>query len=859
MPGLLSGKTLRAGGSGSFIDLKDAMPQLPPTPTTATGFTIVTDSKLNTTYRSSLGYLAFSDGSITNQLEGYDIVLNATGTAVVLVTGLVDSTSTDTGSLTVRGGIGVAKGMYIGKDIHVNGLTIGQGFEGFNNIVMTGSPVATPADDLNDGQENIVIGWGAMRGYTTANRSIAIGTNALSNGSNYRGNIAIGDNALLNVGTKPSSLYTDITSAINSNPVVLTVPGNSYTLGSPIELYTMYGMDSLTGQTVFVFPFQTFSAYLGRTTTIDGSGNFTTTIDDSFLQNNDIIAFYTSQFVNYLRFQLQNDDGTWSTTVYDQSTTPTSIVLAGTLSSPSAIAGFAAGATITVKIYGNTVFSDSFEIYQDNILSVGIDGTTLGTYEGGGQTFRAVTTDYNVGIGSNAGQSLFNGTKNFFMGDNIAVNLTTGSYNFFMGHDTANNVYEGSNNVSIMSNFVQDGGNNQVGIGAVFYYDGLGNLLLNANTTVGENTNATSVDTGSLIVQGGMGISGDIWLGGNIIPDTANSSLGTINRPFTKLHLTGQTLYLGTITFKSSSDTSLEIESTAGPVSVLAGGLHLTNGVQSTATTSGSLVVDGGAGIQGNLNVGGDLNASGTGNVALHPTGRIRARSGQPGSLDNIEIGGGTPLDGYFVNLYAQNINATSVSALVTTATNLYGGVLGSLPYQSNTSTTTMLPLGTSGYILTSNGSHPVWTNPAAIAASSSTNAANVFVNSPLSNTTYFIAMTEVIDDFSPMDSTSTLAFDTTLGTLTLPRVSVTSTASSTSTTTGAAVVAGGLGVGGSVYSADGNISEHSLLYSPRVTVGDTPPTTPKVGEFWLDTGAGVEYQYVQDGDNRFWLQFAGI
>ena len=529
------------------------------------------------------------------------------------------------------------------------------------------------------------------------------------------------------------------------------------------------------------------------------------------------------------------------------------------MSDPAAIANFRSGATVTVKIYGNTVFSDSFEIYQDNILSQGVDGTALGTYEGGGQTFQAVTADSNVGIGSNAGRSLFNGTKNFFMGDNIAVNLNTGSYNFFMGHDTANNVYQGNNNVSIMSNFVQDGVNNQVGIGAMLYYDGFGNLLLNANTTVGEGTDATSIDTGGLIVIGGMGISGDIWLGGNIIPDTPASSLGTADRPFTKLHLTGQTLYLGTITFKSSSDVGMEIESPAGFVNVLTGGLHLNNNIQSTSTTTGSLVVDGGVGIGGNLYLHGDLYSSDAGNIVLQPSGRIRITSGQSGSLDNIEIGARTPQDGHFINLYANTINALAVNALASTATNLFGGSVGSLPYQSNTSTTVMLPLGTSGYILTSNGNHPVWTNPSAIAASSSTNAANVFINSPLPNTTYYIAMSEVINDFSPMDSTSTLAFDTTLGTLTLPQLAVTSAVDSTSTTTGAVTVAGGVGITGSVYSNDGNSNENNLLYSPRVTVGAIPPTNPRVGEFWLDTGAGVEYQYVQDGDNRFWLQFAGI
>jgi len=53
MPRLLSGSTLRRGGSGEFLDLKGAQPQLPPTPTTSTGYTLVTDNLLRTSYRSA--------------------------------------------------------------------------------------------------------------------------------------------------------------------------------------------------------------------------------------------------------------------------------------------------------------------------------------------------------------------------------------------------------------------------------------------------------------------------------------------------------------------------------------------------------------------------------------------------------------------------------------------------------------------------------------------------------------------------------------------------------------------------------------------------------------------------------------
>jgi len=84
----------------------------------------------------------------------------------------------------------------------------------------------------------------------------------------------------------------------------------------------------------------------------------------------------------------------------------------------------------------------------------------------------------------------------------------------------------------------------------------------------------------------------------------------------------------------------------------------------------------------------------------------------------------------------------------------------------------------------------------------------------------------------------------------------------STGTTTGAIVVAGGIGVGGdvhvggNVYSAQGN-----PLYNTKITVSTLPPTTAtnNIGDFWIDPSIGVEYQWIKDGNNFYWIQFTGV
>ncbi len=66
--------------------------------------------------------------------------------------------------------------------------------------------------------------------------------------------------------------------------------------------------------------------------------------------------------------------------------------------------------------------------------------------------------------------------------------------------------------------------------------------------------------------------------------------------------------------------------------------------------------------------------------------------------------------------------------------------------------------------------------------------------------------------------------------------------------------VTGNIYVSGDVYSQGGQ-----PLYTPRVTISNVAPNDPRVGDFWIDTENGVEFQYVKDGENLFWIQFTGI
>ena len=244
MPGLLSGSLLRRGGSGEFIDLANAQPQLPPTDTTSTGFTIVTDGLFRTTYRSSLGNIEFRNAELYSNLTTGTIRILATGTDII-------STSTNTGLFVVNGDIGVWGTMNIGEDIVVNGITIGQGYEGINNIIVRGEAVPLP-NDFETGQSSIAIGHDNLLGIATSFKTIAIGRHALSSGTEISNSIAIGDSALKLTGVYQTVFVATITNVTTSTPVLITAPGHNLVTGTAIKLFNIDGTVELNDVVYYV-------------------------------------------------------------------------------------------------------------------------------------------------------------------------------------------------------------------------------------------------------------------------------------------------------------------------------------------------------------------------------------------------------------------------------------------------------------------------------------------------------------------------------------------------------------------------------------------------------------------------------
>lgn len=912
MPNLLSGGKLRKGGSGQFIYLEIAMPQLPANADTSTGYTIVTDSLLRTTYRNSLGNLEHYKGEIWSNLPDGKIKLTGTGTGFVYVTQPTVSTSTDTGALVVQGGIGVGGTIWTEEDIHVNGVTIGRGYKGINNIAIRGEPVEDPLEDYDfpDGKHSVAIGFGALTELQSSVKSIAIGRYALSSGTNISNSIALGDRTLQKVGAVHSLFVSTITGFTSASPAIVTAPNHGLTTGTKVTLLDVSGFGNLA-----VGPYwanrisnDQVSLYVDSIlyTPLDATGFIYNPPGGElarWIETDNNIAFGTNAGRSLV-------EGEKNLFFGDQ---VAKNLITGT---GNVFVGHDIGIGLTKGNFNIAIGGDNLVDGIDNQVNIG----SVFYYNGGG--YLQLNANTGAGLGSTATDSYTVGFITSATQTNPVL-LTIQNHGLTSGDDI----------------FI---------VGAVgmielndktFWVRKISKDIVELHSSINVSSTATNIDgtgysayvgngkliekrlSGAFTVLGGIGATENLLLFGNfesrgtgtntiagdLIPNGL-VNLGSPTNRFKDVYISGTTIHLSTVTLKSPDALSFKVESIEGPVTQTVGNLYLNSGVSSSGIASGSLVITGGAGISGDLYVGGLLNVTGPENVNLSPIGgtvRLRPELGGTveiypatiGTLDNLDIGVSSPRNGYFLNLTALSTsNSTSaVSGAIqvaggvgigkdlyvggtiygsivgsnTTSTNLAGGSLGSIPYQTAPGVTDFIPIGTTNTVLVSNGSTATWNNLENINAGTSntaTFAQNIFVNTATTNTSYYLGLTEVIGNFSPVDSTSALIFDTTENLLTTNKLEVISTASSTSTTTSQALtVHGGVGIEGdvytvgSIYSKDGIIEHNNLLYTPRVVISATPPTDPRVGDFWIDPTYGVELQYIIDGTNPIWVQFAGF
>lgn len=488
MPGLLSGSSKNTSSPGGYANVTNVQYQLGPTPTTSTGYTIITNSASIATFVSSLGNLEFNRGAVYSNIPNQNIRFVGTGTGTVIVSGLVANTSTNTGVLVVQGGIGISDGFYTGKDVYINRVRVGQGVGTVNNIVLTGT--ALPSSNRPAGENSIVIGYDAMRGLATAQNSIAIGRYAFNTGTQIINSIAIGDGALANSGIYPTLPVGFIQNISVGTSTIITLPNYNLTTGTIVQLSDINGPTNLNG-------------------------------------NQYIISALTT---NTFRLYPTSDPG----------------------------------------------------------LMFPIDSTGFPVYVSSGTVVEITKSSNNIGLGVNTAPKFYNGEQNFFLGYAAAPNFTTGSFNLFIGYDVSNNMHKGSNNISIFGKTLEDGVDNQIGIGSVFYYNGYGYTQINSDLGVGLGNESTSTLSGAFQVSGGIGITGSMYVGNNLNVTSTGTVILSPTSTGTVIISPATTGTIDRMVIGSKNPANATfVDSTATTVTV-------TGAVTATNTSSGALQVPNG-------------------------------------------------------------------------------------------------------------------------------------------------------------------------------------------------------------------------------------------------------------------------
>ena len=421
-----------------------------------------------------------------------------------------------------------------------------------------------------------------------------------------------------------------------------------------------------------------------------------------------------------------------------------------------------------------TIFSDIFfnigqglEYVGDNTLQVKNNLNFVNNVGTNATNLVLGTQNYNTIIYSNLGVT---GTSEFksdvtFLGD---ISVASGSTATFNGNTEINNVYVKNN-----SNISFDTSSS----GIIGQPSGTGTNILQ-KTYITSNT-ASQTSSNSLIVYGGIGITGKAYITG----DTHITSITNAGDNTGALVVTGG-VYIG-----ESLRISSGLES--------GGSANIKSNIVSNSITSGALIVGGGVGIGQNINIGSTANIGGITTITSTQT----SDTYQYGAL---VVYGGVGISGA-INV-KNNANIAGITRIISTTTStnynngaliVYGGVgiSGAANIKGNTN-------------IYSTQSAEVGTSTAALYVAGGVGiGGNIYVTTSAN-----------------------------IGGIT----NITSNTQSTGSTSGALVVNGGVGIGGAVHigttinatsSATENISN---IYSLNVTNLNSSSTYQSTGNYYL-------------------------
>ena len=633
----------------------------------------------------------------------------ATTTYAINITNSVISTGTNTGALTVQGGVGiggalfVGQGAYISGDLYVDGsqtilnvnylatgdktLTFSTGSTtaalAINSGIQVGSTSTPYISWLFDGVNN----WKSSGGIIS-NNTVTVLSTALSNSTNtgalqVAGGVGIGGNTYVG-----GNLV--VTGTITGNIAVVVTTATNIAGGTAGQLHyqsapgvTSFAGPGVAGQILLSSgtnaPFYTSTAsimvnassYAGTSTNIaGGSGGYI-----PYQTNPGLTNFITAGAAGNILISAGGGQPTFTSTT-------TFIV------GYSIYANTATYASTSTNIAGGTPGALYYQVSTGTTGFIGI-GPSGYLLQSNGATATWVSTS-TLGIGGGSGSAI-----------NVVNNTTTAvaQYITFSSISTGTLTTLGVSNSNIT------------------FTPSIGQLAL------GSITSSTSTTTGALVVAGGVGVGGGMYVGGNltltgtaprISGDMANGTWA--NRMSFQSNITSGATVVQALPNATGGTTAYIRTFNAGDADNASYG---TFGTTPTEVKVESAQKGTGALLPLNLYAGNALQLSISTTSVVTITSIAASNSTNTGAL---VVTGGVGIGG---NLVVGGIISGTVTSAIT-ATNIVGGATGSLLYQSTAGITTTLPLGGNGYILTAGVNVPQWTPVGALYAGQATTATNL-------------------------------------------------------------------------------------------------------------------------------------
>ena len=713
----------------------------------------------------------------------------------------LNSVSTTTGALILAGGIGIGQDLYARNGVFVSGNSTTGTIAGNSLQITNGGGLGVSGSALIQGQlvlsssdaSTLVVTGGAKVGgiLTVTDVSVTDSADALAYNNaplTVAGGVGIGGNVIIN--SQSASTSTTSSNALYVAGGVgigqsLVVSGDTILLGSLTLLQPGTQLSVNSTQTYIVDPV----IDIGTAPNNQPLPNLDIFDKGIMIHYNDGASTLTDNhaFMGYEhtqgRFMLKKNiypGGIEVFPVTDLLNTGSYATLdAGSLNLfDSTGAGPGVGAlTVTggVSIGENIYVTGNTNTFTSNNFSLNsIAGNTIQLPNGGiGAQFLYIATSATI----NGANILTTATANGNIGGEFTATFT------FLNSAESNSTNTGA---VVVRHGLGVGGNVNIG----------GTLVSTGTVHIWSTLNSTSTRSGALVVDGGVGIGLDVNIGGYVAVNSATESTGTNSGALT---IIGGAGIGGTINVGGSANIAGD--------EILGGSLTVTNVLNvlstqvSTNTTSGAAVIAGGLGVSG------IINATTANFLTVTVSAGVDSTSTTSGDL-TVAGGVGVGLDVNIGGYVAVGSTATS-NAVGTGALTVVGGAgIGENLYVAGTIVRTgnvMSPAwGVAGQGLQL--APAVYTDLTSIGG----NAGKIAVHSvgqPTiigSNAPTWSDATSVYIDNAPAISGSATAANVWSLLVNDGKVKLASTSINNGTTnTGALQVVGGVGVGGNITSGD--------------------------------------------------------